>query len=80
MAQDLEQLLKEVFGEPLAKVTQFQKDQINKLMAKLQEIAREAVRDEMSRLHTEIGELRTRLTRLEQERAQAAADSIETSF
>ena len=80
MAQDFEQLLKDVFGEPLAKLTQFQSDQVKRLMTKLQEVARDAVKDEMTRLHTEIADLRTRLTRLEQERAQAAADSLDTSF
>jgi hypothetical protein len=80
MAQDFEQLLKEIFGEPLAKLNQFQTDKMNRLMAKLQEIAREAVKDEMTKMHTEIGDLQTRLSRLEQERAQAAADSLETSF
>ena len=80
MAQDLESLLKEVFGEPIAKLNQFQSDQMKRLMSKLQEIAREAVKDELGKLHTEIGDLRTRLARLEAERAQAAADSVETSF
>lgn len=80
MAQDFEQLLKEVFGEPLSKLTQFQSDQVQKLTSKVQEIARDAVKDDLQRLHQEINELRARLARLEEERAQAAADSIETSF
>lgn len=80
MAQDLESLLKEVFGEPIAKLNQFQSDQMKRLMTKLQEIAREAVKDELGKLHTEVADLRTRLARLESERAQAAADSVETSF
>ncbi len=80
MAQDFEALLKEVFGEPLAKLTQFQSDQVKRLTTKLQEIAREAVKEELTRLHGEVGDLRTRVAKLEQERAQAAADSIETSF
>ena len=80
MAQDFEQLLKDIFGEPLARLNQFQSDKMKQLQAKLKEIAHEAVQDELNRLHSEIGELRTRLTRLEEERAQAAADSVETSF
>lgn len=80
MAQDFEQLFKEVFGEPLSKLSQFQSDQIQKLTAKVQEMAREAVKDDLQRLHQEIHELRTRLARLEEERAEAAADSVETSF
>jgi polyhydroxyalkanoate synthesis regulator phasin len=80
MAQDVESLLKEVFGEPLAKLTQFQSDQMKRLMTKLQEIAREAVKDELARLHADVGDLRARVAKLEQERAQAAADAIQTSF
>lgn len=80
MAQDFEQLLKDVFGEPLSRLTQFQSDQLGKLTARLQEIAREAVKDDFTKLHTEVNELRTRLATLERERAQNAADSLETSF
>jgi hypothetical protein len=80
MAQDFEQLLKDVFGEPLSRLSQFQSEQLGKLTARLQEIAKEAVKDDLTRLTTEVAELRTRLARLEEERAQAAADSLETSF
>ena len=78
MAQDFEQLLKDIFGEPLSKLSQFQSDQLGKLTSRLQEIAREAVKDDFTKLHTEIGELRSRLATLERERAQHAADSLET--
>ena len=80
MAQDFESLLKEVFGEPLSRLTQFQSDQMTKLVTKVQEIAREAVKEDFTRLHTEIADLRSRLATLESERARAAADSIEPSF
>ena len=80
MAQDFEQLLKDVFGEPLSKLSQFQSDQLGKLTSRLQEIAREAVKDDFTKLHTEVAELRTRLATLERERAQHAADSLEQSF
>jgi uncharacterized protein YPO0396 len=80
MAQDFEQLLKDVFGEPLSRLTQFQSDQLGKLTARLQEIAREAVKDDLAKMTTEIADLRSRLARLEEERAQAAADSLEASF
>jgi len=80
MAQDFEQLLKDVFGEPLSKLNQFQSDQLGKLTARLQEIAREAVKDDITRLNNEVAELRTHLAKLEEERAQSAADSLETSF
>ena len=77
MAQDLESLLKEVFGEPLAKLSQFQGDQMKKLTSKLQEVAKEALKDELGKLHSEINDLRSRLARLEQERMEAVTDSIE---
>ncbi|HEX7829237.1 MAG TPA: hypothetical protein VF787_06250 [Thermoanaerobaculia bacterium] len=80
MAQDFEQLLKDVFGEPLNKLSQFQSDQVAKLTSRLQEIARDAVKDEMTKLQQEVAELRRRIARLEAERAQAAADSLEASF
>ena len=80
MAQDLEQFLRDVFGEPLSRLNQFQSEQMQRLMNKLQEIAREAVKDELTRLHTEVSDLRNRVARLESERAQAAADSVQTSF
>ncbi len=80
MPQDFESLLKDVFGEPLSRLSQFQSDQLGKLTARIQDMAREAVKDDFAKLHQEVAELRTRLARIEQERAQAAADSLETSF
>jgi len=80
MAQDFETLLKDIFGEPLSRLNQFQSDQLGKLTSRLQDIAREAVKEDITKLQQEVTELRTRLGRIEQERAQAAADSIETSF
>jgi len=80
MAQDFEQLLKEVFGEPLSRLSQFQSDQVGKLTARLQDLARDAVKDDLARLSTEVAELRARLAVLEEERAQKAADSLESSF
>ncbi len=80
MAQDFESLFKEVFGGPLSKLTEFQSEQLNKLTTRLQEIAREAVREDLARLGGEVTDLRNRVARLEQERAEAAADSLETSF
>ena len=80
MSNDLEQFLKDVFGEPLSRLNQFQSDQMKRLQAKLQEMAREAVKEELARLHTEIAELRARVVTLEEERVRAAADSIQSSF
>ncbi len=80
MPQDFETLLKDVFGEPLSRLSQFQSDQLGKLTARLQDLAREAVKDDFTKLQQEVAELRARLGRIEQERVQAAADSLETSF
>jgi uncharacterized protein YPO0396 len=78
MAQDFEQLLKDVFGEPLSRLSQFQSDQLGKLTSRLQDIAREAVKEELGRLTTDLAELRDRVTVLEEERVQKAADSLES--
>jgi uncharacterized protein YPO0396 len=78
MAQDFEQLLKDVFGEPLSRLSQFQSDQLGKLTSRLQDIAREAVKEELARLTTDLAELRDRVTVLEEERVQKAADSLES--
>jgi hypothetical protein len=80
MAQDFEQLLKDVFGEPLSRLSQIQSDQLGRLTTRLQDIAREGVKDDLTRLTTEVAELRTRLARLEEERAEKAAESLESSF
>ncbi len=80
MANDFDQLLRDVFGEPLNKLNQFQADQVKKLQARFQEMAREAVKDELAKLHAEIAEIRNRVATLEAERARAAAESVESSF
>jgi cell division protein FtsB len=76
MPQDFEALLKDVFGEPLSRLSQFQSDQLGKLTSRVQDLAREAVKDDLAKLQQEVTELRSRLARLEEERAQAAADSV----
>ena len=80
MAQDFEQLLKDVFGEPHSRLNQFQYEQLGKLTARMQEMAREAVKEDFTKLQQDVADLRARIARLEEERAQAAADSVETSF
>lgn len=65
MAQDFEQLFR---------------DQLGKVTGRMQDLVREAVKEELTRLHQEVGELRARVARLEQERAEKAAESLETSF
>ena len=76
MPQDLDQFLREVFGEPLAKLTNFSNEQMQRLNAKLQELAREAVKDELVKLHTEVAELRSRVAVLESERVQASSEIV----
>ena len=76
MAQDLEQFLREIFGEPLNRLTSFSTEQRQRLNAKLQELAREAVKEEFVKLQTEINELRNRVAVLESERAAAAAEQV----
>jgi polyhydroxyalkanoate synthesis regulator phasin len=80
MANDFEQLLRDVLGPSVERLNQFSSDQMKRLQSKLQEFAREAVKDEMTKLHTEVAELRARVATLEAERARAAADSIQSSF
>ena len=65
MAQDFEQLFK---------------DQLAKLTGKLQDIARDAIKDDFTRLNHEVSDLRARVAVLEKERAQAAAESLQDSF
>jgi polyhydroxyalkanoate synthesis regulator phasin len=76
MAQDFEQMIKDVFGESLGRLTQFQTDQMKKITDKLSEVAREAVKEDFTKLHAEVAELRARLTRLESERVEAAAERV----
>jgi hypothetical protein len=76
MAQDFEQFLKDVFGDSLSKISQYSSEQRQRMQSKLQEFAREAVKDELAKLHLEIAELRARVTVLESERVQASADQV----
>lgn len=77
MAQDFETMIKDVFGDSFSRLTQFQTDQMKRLTDKLTEIARDAVKEDFTKLQTELTELRTRLTVLESERARNAAESLE---
>ncbi len=80
MPTDFEQLLKDLFGDSFTRLNQFQTEQVQRLQTKLHEIAREALKDELAKLHAEVAELRARVTTLEAERAQNAAESLESSF
>ena len=76
MPTDFEQLLKDVFGESLNRLNTFQSDQMKRLQTKLQELAREAMKDDLAKLQAEIVDLRARVATLEAERVQAAADQV----
>jgi hypothetical protein len=80
MAQDIETMFKELFGDSISKLSGFQNEQMKKVMAKVQEVAREGLKDELTAIHRELTELRTRVATLEAERARAASDSLEASF
>ena len=68
MAQDFEQLIRDIFGN----VTKFSTDQMTRLNAKVNELAREALHDELTKIHTEIADLRSRVAVLEAERVKAS--------
>jgi gas vesicle protein len=76
MPNDFEQLLKDLFGEPLNRLTQFSSDQTQRLQTRLQEFAREAVKEELAKIHTELNDLRERVAELERERADNAANLV----
>jgi gas vesicle protein len=76
MPNDFEQLLKDLFGEPLNRLTQFSSDQTQRMQTRLQEFVREAVKEELSKIHTEVNDLRERVAELEKERVDNAADLV----
>ena len=80
MAETIEQMLREVFGESLSRLNNFQSDQVKKLTSKLQEIARDSIKEDFVRMEREISALRERVATLETERAQKAADGLESAF
>ena len=80
MPQDFDQLFKDLLNEPLSRLSKFQNEQFQKLLTRLNELAREAVKEDIVRLQTEINELRNRVAVLESERAETAADSVQSSF
>lgn len=77
MAQDFEQMLKDVLGDSYSKLTGFRSDQINKLTSKIQDLAREALQPELSRLSAEVTDLRNRIAGMEAERVREAAEHVD---
>ena len=76
MPNDFEQLLKDLFGDSLNRLSQFSTEQTQRMQARLQEFAREALKDELTKLHAEVADLRDRVAALEKERLQIAAESV----
>jgi cell division protein FtsB len=76
MAQDFEQFLKDIFGEPLSRISQYSSEQVQRIQAKMQELTREALKDELAKLHQEVADLRARVAVLESERVQASAEQV----
>jgi len=76
MPNDFEQLLKDLFGEPLNRLTQYSSEQSQKFQTRLQEFIREAVKEELAKVHAEVSDLRARVAELEKERVQDAADLV----
>jgi gas vesicle protein len=76
MPNDFEQLLKDLFGEPLNRLTQFSSEQTQRMQTRLQEFAREAVKEELTKIHTEVSDLRERVATLEKERVDNAANLV----
>lgn len=76
MPHDFEQMLKEIFGESISRLSRFESDQMAKLTGKLQELAREAVKDDLARLTQEVADLRARVATLEADRVAASAEQV----
>ena len=73
---EIEQMLREILGEGWSKLNQFQTDQVKKITSRVQDIAREAVKEDIARLTQEVAELRARLTTIEAERIEASAEQV----
>lgn len=76
MAQDFESMLRDVLGDSWNKLTQFQSEQVKKLTNRFGDLTREAMKEELVRLNTELNDLRARVAKLEAERAENAAESV----
>lgn len=71
---DLEQTLREIFGESVDRVSRFRADQIKKLNEKLREIARDSLRDDLTRIQSDIADLKSRVAELEAERVRSTEE------
>jgi len=76
MPNDFEQLLKDLFGEPLNRLTQYSTEQTQRIQTRLQDFIREALKEELAKVHAELNDLRERVAELERERADNAANLV----
>jgi uncharacterized protein YPO0396 len=76
MAQDFESMLRDILGDSWNKLTQFQGDQVKKLTTRFSDLTREAMKDELAKLHADLNDLRARVAQLEAERVEKAAESV----
>ena len=76
MPTDFEQLLKDVFGDSLDRLTQFSSEQKQRLQSRLQDMAREALKDELTKLHSEVNDLHERVAAMEKEKIEDAAETV----
>ena len=76
MPNDFEQLLKDIFGEPLNRLSQYSTEQTQRIQTRLQDFVRDAVKEELAKVHTELNDLRGRVAELEKERVETAAEEV----
>jgi len=67
MPNDFEQLLKDLFGEPLNRLSQYSSEQTQRIQTRIQDFIREAVKEELGKVHAELNDLRARVAELEKE-------------
>ncbi len=77
---EFDEMLREVFGDSFTKLSQFQSDQVKKFSARIQDIAREGMKEELAKLASELNEVKARVAVLEAERMQNAAEGVESPF
>jgi uncharacterized protein YPO0396 len=68
MADTFEQTLKDIFGDSVNRLSQFQSEQTKRFMDRFREVVHEAIKDDLGKLEAEVLALRARVTALESER------------
>lgn len=80
MMEDIEKLLKDTFGESFGRLTQFQQEQLSRITSRVQDMAREAVKEDLGKLTRDVADLRARVAALEEERVASASEGIEPTI